>query len=88
MILSFMLISVARMGYESQVVAFCMLESCCRCLNLAVMYPKSWRKHRLSCISYEKGIVRKKIVNIRAITFKMETDKTFYFSLKNVVVET
>lgn len=88
MVLSFMLVLVARIGYESQVVAFCMLESCCRCFNLAVGYAKLWRKYRLSCISYERGFVGKKTIIINTITFEMEAGKTFYFSLENVVVRT
>lgn len=85
MVLSFMLVLVARIGYESQVVAFCMPESCCRCFNLAVGYAKLWRKYRLSCISYERGFVGKKTIIINTITFEMEAGKTFYFSLENVV---
>lgn len=85
MVLGFMLVLVARIGYGNQVVAFCMLESCCRCFNLAVGYAKLWRKYRLSCISYERGFVGKKII---INTFEMEAGKTLYFSLGNVVVRT
>lgn len=71
MVLGLMLVLVARIGYESQVVAFCMLESCCRCFNLAVGYAKLWRKYRLSCISYERSFVGKKIIIINTIPFKI-----------------